>query len=79
MKTKSPRLRCKEKWSNGFYGTYKGHTICMERESKDRPWAVLVVDSKGVPCVDGYTKGPMELKDAIAFALKGAGLYMRDP
>lgn len=76
MNTKSPRLRCHEKWSNGFYGTYKGHTVRLERDSKDRPWAVLVSDSGGFLCVDGYTKGPMELRDAISFALRGAGLLI---
>jgi len=76
MKTKSPRLRCHEQWSNGFYGTCKGHTVRLERDSKTGPWSFLVSDSGGFACADGYTKGQMELREAILFALKGAGLAM---
>jgi hypothetical protein len=69
-----PRLRCTEKWSNGFYITYKGHRAVIERDSDKSPWAFLVMAPDGGILADGYTKRPMSMQEAIIHALTSACL-----
>ena len=75
----SPRLRCREKWQNGFYGSYKGNDVILERDHKNTAWAFTITASSGSYLADGYTKEPMEMREAILYALKAAGLWQNEP
>ena len=70
-----PRLRCIEKWSNGFYGTYRGHTVAIERDYRDDPWTFLVVGPDGIRAADGVMRERTTLREAIIYAVTGACLW----
>ena len=70
-----PRLRCTEKWPNGFYGTYRGHQVAIERDHKSRPWAFLVICPDGTHAADGVMREQTTMREAIIYALRGALLW----
>lgn len=70
-----PRLRCTEKWPNGFYGTYRGHQVAIERDHKSRPWTFLVVCPDGTRAADGVMREQTTMREAIIYALRGALLW----
>lgn len=74
-KTGGPRLRCTEKWENGFYGTYRGHQVTIERDHKSRPWTFLVVCPDGTRAADGVMRERTTMREAIIYALSGALLW----
>lgn len=73
--TSAPRLRCREKSNTTFYGTYKGHSVTLERDHETYPWAFLIVAPDGGVLADGYTKGPCMMQEAILYALKASTLW----
>lgn len=75
VRPSGPRLRCIEKWSNGFYGTYRGHTVTIERDYRDDPWTFLVVGPDGIRCADGVMRERTTLREAIIYAVTGAQLW----
>jgi hypothetical protein len=70
-----PRLRCSEKWANGFYGTYRGHQVAIERDSRNDPWTFLVVCPDGTYAADGVMRERTTMREAIIYALRGALLW----
>lgn len=70
-----PRLRCTEKWENGFYGTYRGHQVAIERDSRKDPWKFLVICPDGTRAADGMMRERTTMREAIIYALRGALLW----
>lgn len=70
-----PRLRCTEKWENGFYGTYRKHQVAIERDDKSRPWTFLVIGPDGIRAADGVMRERTTMREAIIYALRGALLW----
>lgn len=71
-----PGLSIAEQWSNGFYGSYKQHSIIIERDHPGRVWYIQVTAPTGLMTYDGYwphSEGT-DLRDAIMEALKGSEL-----
>lgn len=74
-RSNGPRLRCTEKWNNGFYGTYRGHQITIERDSPTDRWAFLVVCPDGTLAADGVMRERATMREAIIYAVRGALLW----
>lgn len=70
-----PRLRCDERSANLFYGRYKGHTVALERDSRNDPWTFLVVCPDGTRAADGKMRERTTMREAIIYALRGALLW----
>jgi hypothetical protein len=70
-----PRLRRTEKWENGFYGTYRGHQIAIERDHPSRAFAYLVICPDGTRAADGIADKGMTMREVIVHALTGALLW----
>ena len=70
-----PRLRCLAKDSNQFYGMYRGCQVSILRDHKSRPWTFLISSPEGYALADGYTKEPMNMREAIVHAVTAAGLW----
>lgn len=68
----SPRLRCHEKGENYFYGSYRGHSVSVLRDSPERAWAFLVQCPDGTYAADGLMDRKASMREAIIHAITGA-------
>lgn len=75
----APRLRCHERTRDTFYGSYKGHEVGIERDSRADRWTFLVIGPDGIRAADGITRDRCTMREAIVHALTGAQLYTPTP
>jgi len=77
----APRLRCDDQGPRHFYGRYKGHFICAERDDKSSDWYCTVMAPDGLYAVAGWCPDSAykPVRFAILWALQGAMLYPPQP
>lgn len=79
MTKAGPRLRCEERSSNHFYGTYKGHSVGVERDRPGERWGFRVIAKDGMRSADGVRAGDETMREVIIYALTGAELWPNNP
>lgn len=77
--TQKPRVRCISKSRNTFHGTYRRHTIELDRKSRREEWYVRVWGEDGIYAADGYWRDShgKTIREAILHALEGSLLWKR--